>query len=88
MAAATLHRHISTFRGYRILFYFRYGFDLVFIVSVFYRLPILDVFLPNLKKKIIVNCSYVDYSCRFLRRINEYKSKLFGFYFISDMVLT
>ena len=26
-------------------------------------------------KKIIVNCSYVDYSCRFLRRIN--KSKLF-----------
>ena len=28
-------------------------------------------------KKFIVNCSYVDYSCRFPRRINVYKSKLF-----------
>jgi hypothetical protein len=25
-----------------------------------------------------VNCSYVDYSCRFLQRINEYKSNYLG----------
>ena len=34
-------------------------------------------FKTNVKKIIIVNCSHVDYSCRFLRRINVYKSKLF-----------
>jgi hypothetical protein len=31
-------------------------------------------FKKNVKKKIIVICSHVDYSCRFLRRINVYKS--------------
>jgi hypothetical protein len=38
-------------------------------------------FPTDLKKSVIfffiVNCSHVDYSCRFLPRINVYKSKLF-----------